>query len=154
MPYLLDRRQLIHTDLETAWKFFSTPRNLDRLTPPDVRFEITHLASEEMHPHQMIHYRIGILPGVTSTWVTEITHVEEQRVFIDEQRVGPYKLWHHRHTFTEVDAGVEMRDEVHYHLPFGPFGKLAHALFVRRKLESIFDYRISAVEKLFPPPLR
>jgi ligand-binding SRPBCC domain-containing protein len=102
-----------------------------------------------MYEGQIITYRIGVAPGVKLNWVTEIKCVEQGRVFIDEQRFGPYKFWHHRHEFEAIPGGVLMRDKVHYGLPFGPFGAIGHVLFVKPKLKRIFSFRRGMLEKRF-----
>jgi len=150
MAYSLHQEQFIATDLDNAWDFFSKPDNLSQITPPDIGFEIIYNESEVMEKGQIISYKIQIAPFVKLSWVTEITHIEEKKKFVDDQRVGPYALWHHTHTFEEVEGGVLMKDDIHYALPMGPFGMLAHALFVKNKLQHIFEYRKTAVEKLFP----
>ncbi len=145
----LTREQRLPIDRETAWEFFSSPRNLDSIMPPDMGFQITNDPSPEMHEGQIVTYRVGVFPGVKIRWVTEIKSVEEGRSFIDEQRFGPYKFWHHRHTFEEIPGGTLIGDKVNYALGFGPFGSLAHGIFVRKKLESIFRYRHEMLEKRF-----
>ena len=149
MAHILKRVQLLPTDLDTAWKFFSSPRNLDEITPDDLKFEIVHLDSEVMFPGQMIHYRIQIFPGIWNTWVTEITLVENKVRFVDNQCVGPYALWHHEHRFEACDGGVRMTDEVHYHIGFGIFGEIAHSLFVKKMLKNIFDHRTKVIGEHF-----
>lgn len=149
MLHRLHKEQLVKASLTEVWDFFSNPKNLECLTPKDIGFEITQQDSETMHAGQIIAYKIQLLPLCKVTWVTEITQVEENVCFIDNQVAGPYKIWHHRHTFKEVEQGVLMTDTVHYMLPFGILGSLVHALFVKRKLESIFDYRIQAVDEYF-----
>ena len=146
----LGQEQILPVSLPEAWEFFSSPRNLDAITPPDLGFRIVHCPSETMHEGQIIAYRVKILPGLWIPWVTEIKGVEPGRAFIDEQRFGPYKFWHHRHLFEPVEGGVKVTDLVHYALPLGPLGTLAHAVFVRRKLERIFDYRRTELERRFP----
>ena len=153
MLHHLHREQVLPITLQEAWAFFSSFRNLDLLTPPEVSMEIVHCSSETMQEGQIIAYRIRLAPLVRVSWVTEIKAVEEGRSFIDEQRFGPYKFWHHRHNFTEVPGGVKVDDLVHYMLPMGPLGEIAHALFVRRKLERIFDFRAQAMERRFGAPL-
>lgn len=145
----LAREQCLPIDLQTAWEFFSSPRNLDAITPTELGFKIVSLPGERMYEGQIISYRVKILPGVWMPWVTEIKSVEEGRSFVDEQRFGPYKFWHHRHSFEEISGGVLMRDLVHYGLGFGPFGALAHAVFVRAKLESIFAFRQETLTRRF-----
>lgn len=102
-----------------------------------------------MYPGQIIRYKVAIFPGVDVDWVTEITHVEEPYYFVDEQRSGPYSLWHHQHHFREVPGGVEMTDEVNYAVPLALLGRLVHALFVEKKLRTIFDYRRAVLEERF-----
>ncbi len=139
--YSFAQEQRLPISREEAWDFFSTPHNLDGITPPDLGFKITSLPGDRMYEGQIICYRIRVLPLVTVTWVTEIKSVEQGVSFIDEQRFGPYRFWHHRHTFEEIPGGVVMRDLVHYGLGFGPFGALANALIVRKKLDHIFGFR-------------
>ena len=137
----LKQEQLLPITIEEAWDFFSSPANLDAITPDDLGFKILTEDLERMHEGQIIIYKVKIAPLIWVDWVTEIKAVDEGASFIDEQRFGPYAFWHHRHYFEEVEGGVKMSDLVHYGLPFGPFGALAHALFVRRKLEWIFGER-------------
>jgi ligand-binding SRPBCC domain-containing protein len=145
----LAREQVLPITLAEAWDFFSSPRNLDAITPKDLGFRIVHCPAEKMHEGQIIEYRVKIAPGLWVPWVTEIKAVEEGRSFVDEQRFGPYKFWHHRHTFEEVPGGVKAGDLVHYGLPLGVFGGIAHAVFVRRQLEWIFDFRHAELERKF-----
>ena len=147
--HTLEQEQTLPISLEEAWDFFSSPANLDAITPPDLGFQITSPLAGKMFDGQIITYRVRIAPLVHVTWVTEIKCVEEGRAFVDEQRFGPYKFWHHRHEFEAVPGGVLMRDKVHYALPFGPFGAIAHAIFVRRKLEWIFNFRRKLLAEKF-----
>jgi ligand-binding SRPBCC domain-containing protein len=105
-----------------------------------------------MYPGLLIEYRVRPLWGIPVRWLTEVTHVVEPSLFVDEQRLGPYRLWHHQHRFRAVPGGVEMEDEVHYVLPGGPVGAAAHACLVRRRLEEIFSYRRAAAERIFGAP--
>ncbi|MEP4078675.1 SRPBCC family protein [Haloferula sp.] len=150
MIHVLEQEQFLPISLEEAWAFFSSPRNLDSITPPELGFRIESIRSNEMHEGQIITYKVKILPGVWIPWVTEIKAVDEGRSFVDEQRFGPYKFWHHRHGFEAVEGGVLMKDLVHYAMPFWPFGEVGHAAFVRPKLERIFGYRREILEKRFP----
>lgn len=138
--------------LDETWDFFSRPENLEKLTPPDVRFEIrSPVAGVEMYEGMIIQYRVTPFPGFTADWVTEITHIEHHRHFIDDQRVGPFALWHHQHHFRALDASTtEMRDILHYQAPLGPLGSLANRLFVRKQVEGIFTAREAAIRRLFP----
>ena len=137
----LEQHQRLPIPIGEAWEFFSSPANLNDITPPDLGFQITSAPETRMFEGQIITYRVKIAPLVWVPWVTEIKCVEPGRSFIDEQRFGPYALWHHRHLFEPDGDGVRMTDTVHYGLPFGPLGGIAHAIFVRRKLEWIFGYR-------------
>ena len=146
----LIRHQKIPAGLAEAWSFMSRPENLKEITPAYMGFEITTPdLPDVMYPGMIIGYRVRPVAGIPMTWVTEITHVEEERYFVDEQRIGPYSLWHHEHLLEPIDGGVRMTDIVTYQLPFGPLGELVHALLVRRQLTSIFNYRVAAVEKRF-----
>ncbi|NNC83181.1 MAG: SRPBCC family protein [Flavobacteriales bacterium] len=135
--------------LEQAWDFFSSPKNLKTITPPYMGFEIRSDLSERMYPGQIITYTVRPLLGIGMTWVTEIKHVEEGRMFVDEQRFGPYALWHHKHFFEEIDGGIHMTDIVDYKLPVGFFGRWLEPVLVRPKLKEIFDYRTSKLNELF-----
>ena len=146
--YVLSRTQRLPIDIGTAWDFFSTPDNLDAITPPDVRFRQLSPA-ERMYEGQIIRYYISPVLGIPLFWMTEITHVREKEYFVDEQRFGPYSFWHHKHFFVEIPGGVEMRDVIDYKLPLGILGHIAHALFVRHKLEAIFEYRYRVLEERF-----
>ena len=147
--HLLEQEQILPISIEEAWGFFSSPANLNAITPPDLGFRITGGLAPRMFGGQIIHYQIRIAPFVWVPWITEIKCVEEGRSFIDEQRFGPYKFWHHRHEFQKAPGGVLMRDKVHYGLPFGPLGTIAHFLFVRRKLEWIFGFRKQILARRF-----
>ncbi len=151
MPvHTLERTQIIRASLTTAWDFFSSPRNLEKITPPALGFKILSELPETMYPGMMIHYRVRPLLGIPVIWVTEITHVEDQRFFVDEQRVGPYRMWHHEHHFRELgDGRIEMHDRVTYQLPFGWLSEPIHALIVKPQLQSIFGYREKVVSEMF-----
>ncbi|MCW3462262.1 SRPBCC family protein [Chitinophaga nivalis] len=148
--YSLQQIQLIPATLEEVWHFFATANNLARLTPAYMRFRVT---SAPYHGHiyagQFITYLVSPVPGIPLEWVTEITQVQPLSYFVDEQRVGPYRMWHHQHHFEAVPGGVRMTDTVHYRLPLGVLGKLAHYLWVKRQLDGIFSYRKTAVEQHF-----
>jgi len=147
--YVLRSKQLINADINTVWDYFSTPQNLEKITPDDLSFKITSGVQDKMYPGQLITYKIGILPLITSNWVTEISQVKQGSYFIDEQKFGPYKYWHHTHKFTSVDEGVEMEDVVYFKLPFGVLGNLAYKMFVKSKLTKIFEFRYQHVESIF-----
>lgn len=150
--HLLEQEQHLPITIEQAWGFFSSPGNLDAITPKDLGFEITSPPSERMFEGQIITYRVKIAPAIWVPWVTEIKSVDDGRSFIDEQRFGPYKFWHHRHHFEPVNGGVLMTDQVHYALPLGPIGEVVHSVFVRRKLAWIFAFRKQILEKRFGCP--
>lgn len=147
--YRLQRKQLLSTDIHTAWKFFTDPENLSKITPGYIKFTITKQTSFEMYPGMLLYYKIKPLLKLTMTWITEITQVYEPVWFLDEQRKGPYRMWRHQHIFKEADGGVEMEDIMDYAMPFGLLGRLVHFLVVAKKLEGIFDFRREALEKIF-----
>lgn len=148
--YHLKTVQKIPITLDKAWDFFSDPKNLQLITPADMQFRvISQFHGNKMYPGQIIEYKVSPLLNIPLYWMTEITHVEDKKYFVDEQRFGPYSLWHHQHHFKEVDGFVEMTDIVHYKLPAWFLGDIAHWIFVRKKLIGIFDYRFKKVEELF-----
>jgi ligand-binding SRPBCC domain-containing protein len=149
--YQLKRTQVLPISIEKAWDFFSSPFNLKEITPPDMGFQVKLVQeNQKMYPGMIIGYKVSPMLKIPISWVTEITHVQEPYYFVDEQRFGPYSLWHHQHHFREVEEGVEMTDLVSYKIPFGVLGDFAHWLFVKKRLEYIFDYRYQTLEKLFP----
>ncbi len=142
--------QKIPITLTEAWVFFSKPDNLKKITPSELGFNIiSKHHGETMYAGQIIEYKISPVMGIPLYWMTEITHVEKGNYFIDEQRYGPYSLWHHQHHFKEIENGVEMTDIIHYKLPLYFLGDIANALFVKAQLRKIFDHRFKAVEDLF-----
>lgn len=146
----LRTEQRLPVDLKQAWDFFSSPANLSVITPSKMDFRIiSKHHGDKMYPGQLIEYTVKPVLGVPLYWMTEITHVEPQRFFVDEQRYGPYSLWHHQHHFREIDGGVEMTDIVHYKIPLGWLGDIANTIFVKKQLAEIFDYRFKKVEELF-----
>jgi len=149
MAHHLHREQRVRASLEEVWTFFSDPRNLDTLTPPDLAFRIIGDPAAGMYPGQMIEYRIRFVKGLWSKWLTEITHVEEPHFFIDEQRIGPYKLWHHEHRFIQQGEEILLVDHVTYVVGFGLIGDLLARLWINRKLAWIFDFRQRKTTGLF-----
>ncbi len=148
--YNLTRTQILPISVAEAWDFFSTPKNLSKITPEHMGFEILYISGgEKAYAGQIIRYNVSVLPGIKMHWVTEITQVKEGVHFIDEQRFGPYALWHHQHHFKAVPSGVEMTDEVNYGIPLGILGRLAHFLFVGSEVNRIFDHRYRILEKYF-----
>ena len=153
--HTLHTKQIIRATRQEAWDFFSNPRNLAKITPPELGFEIlTPDLPPCMRHGMMIAYRVRPLLGIGMTWLSEITLVEEGVRFVDEQRVGPYAVWHHEHEFHDLgDGRIEMEDRATYVLPFGPLGELVHGMLVKPQLERIFAYRERAVKERFTPSL-
>lgn len=150
--YCLKHSQCLPLNLDECWDFFSNPENLQTLTPDYLRFQITNdLEKRPMYPGQIIGYTLHPFWNIPVSWVTEITHVEKPFYFIDEQRFGPYKFWHHEHRFKAISNGVEMVDTVYYKMPLGFFGKTLHALKVKKDLERIFSFRRKKLEALYGP---
>jgi ligand-binding SRPBCC domain-containing protein len=148
--YTIKRTQILPVSMAEAWDFFSSPKNLAAITPAQMNFRIVNEAGlTRMYAGQLIRYKINVIPFITTNWVTEITHVQEPYYFVDEQRFGPYALWHHQHRFKEVPDGVEMTDEVNYAVPWGILGSLANWLFVGRQVNVIFEHRFQAVSNHF-----
>ncbi|MCL7986897.1 SRPBCC family protein [Sphingobacterium sp. lm-10] len=150
MIYSIYREQHLKGDLETIWKFFSSPYNLEKITPKDMGFVVrSKLPDDAIYEDMIIEYTVSPILSIPLKWRTRITEVVPLQRFIDFQERGPYKLWEHTHTFTPVDDGVLITDHVRYQLPLGPLGILAHKLFVRKKLNNIFDYRYQVLDKNF-----
>lgn len=148
--YSLKAVQTIPITLDQAWTFFSRPDNLKEITPAYMGFNITSVhQADAMYAGQIIEYTVKPVLGIPLYWMTEITHVAEGRYFIDEQRFGPYSLWHHQHHFKEITGGVEMTDLVHYKIPFWFLGDIANALFVKRQLQKIFEFRRQTIDEKF-----
>jgi ligand-binding SRPBCC domain-containing protein len=148
--YALERKIVIKSTMAEVWDFFSSPYNLNEITPPDMSFEIlTDIKGKKMFPGMIINYKVRPLLNIPLRWTTEITHCADNSYFVDEQRFGPYTFWHHLHKFEQKENGVEMTDLVHYALPMGPLGTIANALYVQKRLEGIFDYRNEIIEKKF-----
>jgi len=143
-------KQFVPASLDAVWDFFSSPSNLSKITPPDMGFLITSPAQSEIYAGMFITYKVSPAFGIKLDWVTEITQVKSRKFFIDEQRQGPYSIWHHEHHFKEVKDGVEMHDKLYYHVPFGFIGRLADHFFVRNKIKQIFNYREKRILELFP----
>ena len=143
MPiYQLERTQKVSLGIEECWRFFSDPRNLRRITPPEMNFQIKRELPPAVYPGLMIEYTVTPLLGIPLTWLTEIVYVEAPHRFVDEQRVGPYRIWHHEHSFRALSEDeTEMHDRVTYVPPLGPLGAIANRLVIRRQLEKIFDFR-------------
>jgi ligand-binding SRPBCC domain-containing protein len=145
----LVRIQRLPITVEAAWDFFSSPKNLKKITPPYMGFHIKFGGDVPMYAGMLITYTVTPLLGIPMKWVTEITHVTDKKLFVDEQRVGPYSIWHHEHHFKAITNGVEMTDVIHYKLPLGILGEWLEPLIVKRKVEEIFEYRNTKMLELF-----
>lgn len=140
----------IPASLDEVWKYISRPENLKEITPSYMGFEITTPdLPDVMYPGMIISYKVAPVMGIRMTWVTEITHIEEGRFFVDEQRMGPYAMWHHEHHLEPTEDGITMTDIITYKLPFGLLGKWMHRLFVKKQLNEIFEFRKEALMKRF-----
>jgi ligand-binding SRPBCC domain-containing protein len=147
--YRLCRSQILPVSAQEAWQFFSSPLNLPAITPPWLNLAVQGQLPDHMFPGMVISYRLTAFFGMPLTWISEITHVDAPHSFVDEQRFGPYRFWHHHHRFLSMKGGMEMTDTVHYGLKYGPIGTFMHALFIRKRLEEIFDFRQRALEGFF-----
>ncbi|WP_282116513.1 SRPBCC family protein [Cellulophaga baltica] len=147
--YRLHSKQQLPISKEKAWSFLSDPANLKVITPDAMGFEILSGADKKMYAGQIIQYNVSPIAGIKTRWVTEITHVEKGTYFVDEQRYGPYALWHHKHFITATAQGVEMEDIIDYKIPFGWLGQLVHGLFIKKQLSTIFKYREDKLTSLF-----
>jgi ligand-binding SRPBCC domain-containing protein len=145
----LKQTQFLPISLDQAWDFFATPKNLNEVTPGDMVFEITSELPPKMYEGLIITYRIRPMMNIAVNWVTEITHIKEKEFFVDEQRMGPYNIWHHEHHFRAVEGGVLMTDLLHYDIGKSVFGWIAGKLFVHKKVRDIFDYRRKVLEGYF-----
>lgn len=148
--YTLTSEQILPLTLEKAWEFFTVPTNLDKITPAEMKFKITNNPPPKTYRGQIITYKIGILPGINSNWITEITHLEDRKFFVDEQRFGPYAMWHHEHHFEQISEGkVKMTDIVNFKLPLGFLGDLFGGAIIKNKVISIFKSRFDILNKTF-----
>lgn len=147
--YQIKTQQKLPISIEKAWDFFSNPKNLKKITPEEMSFEIISGAEKSIYPGQIIQYNVSPIFGIKLRWVTEITHVIDNKYFVDEQRFGPYSLWHHKHFFKKIKGGILMEDVVDYKIPLGWLGQLAHFIFVKNRLKKIFKFRENKLVKLF-----
>ena len=147
--YTLHKKQKLPITVNEAWDFLSDPKNLKVITPDYMGFNILSGAERPMFPGQIIQYIVTPVMGIKTKWVTEITHVMDKKYFVDEQRFGPYALWHHKHFIKEIEGGVEMEDIIDYKIPMGILGQIVHPILVKPKLEEIFNYRTEKLEELF-----
>jgi ligand-binding SRPBCC domain-containing protein len=149
--YLFKFEQDLPIPLAETWDFFTSPLNLAKITPPKMGFVVTspYDANTKVYEGMIITYKITPLLGIKMNWMTEITHVKEQEYFVDEQRFGPYALWHHEHHFKEIKGGVHMTDVLNYAIPYGPIGRLSNTILVGKQIQKIFDYREKAINEMF-----
>lgn len=147
--YRLSVSQELPISLDQAWAFFSDPKNLEKITPKNLKFDIVNPQDKPMYQGQIIEYKVTPMLNIKTTWISEITHVVPKEFFVDEQRFGPYKFWHHKHFFKAVKNGVLVEDIVDYVLPFGFIGRLFHGILVKPKLRKIFDYRKEVLKETF-----
>ena len=147
--YQLKVKQLLSISLDEAWGFFSDPGNLPKLTPGWLNLKINSDLPDKMYEGMIISYKVHPILGIPFNWVTEITTVKEKSFFIDEQRFGPYKFWHHQHHFKKIDKGVEMQDIVSFALPFDPISRPLNKLIVENKVKKIFEFREEVLKKMF-----
>lgn len=147
--YQLRSKQYLPINKAEAWDFLSNPANLKVITPEHMGFDILDGADRKMFPGQIIQYKVKPFPGFSTKWVTEITHVLQGNYFVDEQRFGPYSLWHHKHFIKEIEGGIEMEDVIDYKVPFGLLGQIVHPFLVKKQLQQIFIYREQKLISLF-----
>ncbi len=147
--YTLQAKQNLPISLEEAWEFLSNPKNLKVITPDYMGFKTLSGDDRPMFSGQIIQYIVTPVMGIPMKWVTEITHVQDKKYFVDEQRFGPYSLWHHKHFLKEIPGGVEMEDIVDYKVPMGILGQMVHPFVVKPKLKEIFDFRRQKLIELF-----
>ena len=152
--YRLSTEQQLPVTLKEAWKFFTDARNLERITPPDMSFKVlSDVGDGRVYPGMIINYIVKPMLNIPIRWTTEISYVEEEKYFVDEQRFGPYAFWHHKHFFEENENGVLMKDIVDYALPLGFLGRMMQPIMVEPRLQQIFDYRFEKMKEIFPEPV-
>lgn len=147
--YKKEYDQFVPGSMEKVWDFFSDPGNLNEITPKSMSFQILSGATKPMYAGMLIRYKIAPFLGIKMNWTTEITQVVQDKMFIDEQRFGPYKFWHHQHHFKKVDGGVQMKDLLHYAIPLGPIGRIANAVYVENQIDHIFAHRMVEIDRVF-----
>jgi ligand-binding SRPBCC domain-containing protein len=149
--HTLYSEQEIPISLKNTWDYFSSPKNLAEITPPEMGFVITSQNEEKAYEGQIISYNVGILPGIRISWVTEITKVKDQHYFVDEQRFGPYSMWHHEHFFEALPNGnTLMKDKISYKIPLGFLGQIMNSILIKKQLNQIFSYRTEKLKTTFP----
>ncbi len=147
--YAKETVQYVNASVEECWAFFSSPKNLQKITPEDMGFQITDFDNKPMYAGQIIQYKVSPLLGLKLSWMTVITYVKDNSYFVDEQRFVPYALWHHEHRFVQKDGYIEMTDTVHYALKMGILGRIVNQLYIRKKLHGIFAFREKKVAEIF-----
>lgn len=147
--YTLHKKLKLPITLDQAWNFLSNPKNLKTITPDSMNFQMVSVVDRPLYTGQIIQYTVTPLLSIKAKWVSEITHIEEKKYFVDVQMFGPYALWHHKHFIKEVEGGVEMEDIIDYKVPLGILGQLVHPILVKPKLEEIFSYRQNKLIELF-----
>ncbi len=147
--YRLETIQNLPISKSHAWDFLSNPKNLKRITPDYMGFKIINGTADKIYAGQIIQYMVTPVMGIPTKWVTEITHVDDGNYFVDEQRFGPYSLWHHKHFIKAIKNGVEMKDIIDYKIPLGIIGRIAQPILVAPKLKEIFEYRKNALIEIF-----
>jgi len=149
--YQIVFKQNLPISLAEAWDFFSSPHNLSKITPPEMTFKVTSTMDQQqkMYSGMLITYKVSPLFGINLNWMTEITQVKNEQYFIDEQRFGPFKFWHHQHHFKTIAGGVEMTDILTYGLPLGILGEMAHGILVKKRIQEIFNFRKEKTMELF-----
>ena len=147
----IKKEQILNTDIKNLWDFMSSPKNLSRITPKSMLFKITsNNKNDNIYPGMIISYKVAPLLNIPITWMTEITHVKENKYFVDEQRIGPYKIWHHEHIFKPLDdKKILVTDIITYVPPFGFIGKILNKILIKKKVENIFEYRERILEDMF-----
>ncbi len=148
--YSFTEKLIIPASIDEVWDFISSPANLKHITPEYMGFEVlSENLPEKMYPGMIISYRVRPIAGIAMKWVTEISQVRDKEFFVDEQRMGPYTMWHHQHHLKQVAGGVEMTDIVSYIPPFGFLGAIANTLLIKKQLREIFDFRTKKVVEKF-----
>lgn len=149
--YQYKAEQKLKVSKNELWAFISDPRNLSKITPEKMGFLITSKdLPTEMYEGMIISYKVKPVANLPTTWVTEITKVKEKSYFVDEQRIGPFSMWHHEHILEEIDSNtILMKDIVSYSPPFGVLGRIANSLFIKQNLKQIFNHRKEVLDKMF-----
>ena len=147
--FKIHTKQNLPITIEEGWDFLSDPRNLSIITPNYMNFKITDCDFRPVYQGQIIQYTVKPILKIPLNWVTEITHVADKKYFVDEQRFGPYSLWHHKHFIKEIEKGIEMEDVIHYKVPGGIFGEFLNKMFIKNQLSEIFNYRKTKLTEIF-----